>query len=177
MRIIFALLVAWLTVSVDPAFAQHNSYHYTLNGRTIATNPQMMSGPYGCRSDLMNIRTQQMVCPGDEVATPDSIWRYHIAQFCGRTQPNYQGYDPQQVSCIGGFVAVGHDCARLPHTCQYFRITEPHGFQESWTVPVDRIHELGTELRIARSRDDGLYGLFARCHARQFAQYPSRGSC
>lgn len=171
--LLFTGFVIALVAVPQLAHAQ-NRYEYSLNGRTIGTNPDLMSGPYGCDSGLLSERTGQPVCLGDEVATPDSLWRAHIARECGilRTVRGQTGLDS---TCIGGFVAAGRNCPRNPSSCRYYRIIRPYDEREDWSVSVSRIHQLGDELWIARPSGP-FWTLFARCHANQYTQYVRRNS-
>ena len=157
----------WAVGHASLAHAQSRGYEYTLNGRTITTNPDVMSGPRGCQSNLMNIETREMVCPGDEIATPRSIWAGHIARHCG--------IDREGESCIGGFVAVGRNCPAVPQGCRIFRIRRPYDTIDQYEVNMLRISQLGDELWIARP-GEGYWRLFASCHAGQFTLYPRRNN-
>lgn len=172
--LLFTGFVIALVAVPQLAHAQ-NRYEYSLNGRTIGTNPDVMSGPYGCRSDLLNIRSGRLVCPGDEVATPDSLWRAHIARECGFTRSAYEQGSRVRDTCIGGFVAAGRNCPRTPANCRFFRIVHPYDTREDWSVSVSRIYQLGDELWIARP-NDALWGMFSRCHANQYTQYVRRNA-
>lgn len=170
------LVAAAILGSYGTAHAQsRDSYTYSLNGRDYATNPNMLSGPGGCRSNLLNVETGRLVCPADGTASWRSLLQLEVARECGMTRPDWQ-QGLAESSCIGGFVAVGRECPRLPHTCRYFRIVDSYDVRERWTVSVTRIHELGNQLWVARPRGTH-WSLFGRCHADQYSRYPHRYSC
>ena len=170
MRIIFIALACAVAACIVPtASSAQTGYEFTLNGRTISTNPASMSGPRGCQSNLMNIETGEMVCPLDSVATPRSVWAGYVARYCAS--------ELESQSCIGGFVAVGRECPSRPQTCRYFRIVHSYDRLNQYEVSVTGISRLGNELWIARPYGDGYWRLFGEHFNSQFAQYSRRGRC
>lgn len=176
MRIIMALLGLILSgalLTPTTVFAQSRGYEYMLNGKTYATNPRMISGPGGCNSDLLDTRTGKIVCPLDTVISPQSVWRQIVWQHC--TIDAY-GDSP----CVGGYVAVGHNCPQRPNQCRYYRIMRTYdgqyGSRGSSDVNLGRIETLGNELWIERP-GSGLWKLFLRCHAYQENQSRHTGTC
>jgi hypothetical protein len=160
---IFGILCAFLLALPATALAQDYGWQFQLNDRTITTNPDRMSGPYGCRSNLANTDTGETVCPFDGVADPASVWRTQVAMHCDVVRRGqYSAYGFYANQCIGGYVAVGDNCPQRPRGCTYYRIAEEGTWQGNWMVPASRIHELGNELWIARP-GTGLMGLFSRC--------------
>jgi len=157
------LLVALFLAIPAAASAQQYGYQFELNGQVIMTNPDLMSGPYGCRSNYVNVETGKPACAFDGIADPYSVWRTQVAMHCDvvrRGQWSGQGFYGNQ--CIGGYVAVGDNCPQRPRGCTYYRIAEEGMWHDNWTVPASRIHELGNEMWIARP-GTGLMGLFSRC--------------
>lgn len=161
MRIVLSVLA--LVLAPVGAQAQDYGYRFELNGRVFTTNPNTMSGPGGCRSNLMNVETGEMVCPMDRIADPQSVWRGYVARFCGVVnRDRYSGYGFYGNDCIGGYVAVGDNCPQRPHGCRYYRVAEEGTLYGTWLVPASRIHELGNELWIAKP-GSALMGLLSRC--------------
>ncbi len=164
MRLITTLLAVLVLAIPAVASAQQYGYQFELNGRVVTTNPDRVSGPYGCTSNLANTDTGETVCPFDRIASPDSVWRTQIAIHCDvirRGQVSQYGYYANQ--CIGGYVAVGDNCPQNFRRCTYYRVSEEGTWQQGpWTVPASEIHQLGTELWIARP-GTALMDLFSRC--------------
>lgn len=164
MRLITTLLAVLVLAIPAVASAQQYGYQFELNGRVVTTNPDRVSGPYGCTSNLANTDTGETVCPFDRIASPDSVWRTQIAIHCDvirRGQYSQYGFYGNQ--CIGGYVAVGDNCPQNFRRCTYYRVSEEGTWQQGpWTVPASEIHQLGTELWIARP-GTALMDLFSRC--------------
>lgn len=152
--------------SRGPSYSQspNAGYQYRLNGKVYSTNSRTMSGPQGCNSGLVDLRTGRMVCPLDSVVSPQAIWEQIVTGHCGLNEYG-------DSLCVGGIVAVGRNCPQNPGVCRYYRIKNTYAQLETWDVRITNISHLGDELWITRPGQGMLWRLFTECHADQFASY------
>lgn len=148
-----------------PSYSQspQSGYQFRLNGKVIMTDRQLLSGPSGCQSDLVDRTNGQPICPFDNTnISPQTVWEATIARKC---PINRYG----ESLCIGGIVAVGQNCMKPSSYCSYYRIVPTYKQTQQWEVNVHRIGQLGREVWIESS--GSLYRHFLFCHGEQYKSY------